>query len=158
VPVARVAGAIALRVAVAAAASAAVLTYGLFRDGLPDETGETVARLVVAAVLFVPAAVLVLFRQACAEVVELPDRLRALPGTAVANAAELARLVRERRTARTRRAWRLLLLTRSTRELLTPYAPLVALFSPPFLLATAAAAVATGLLSLAALAVLGTSV
>jgi hypothetical protein len=157
-PVARIAGRLALRLAVAAGASAVVLAYGLFRGGLPEETAETVARVVVAALLFGPAVVLVLFRQACEEVLGLPERLRALPGTAAANAAELARLARERGTARTRRAWRLLVLTRATRELLTPYAPLVALLSVPFLLATAAAGAVTPLLALAALAVLATSV
>jgi hypothetical protein len=103
--------------------------------------------------LFAPAAVLAAFWRACVDLVEVPGRLRALPGAAAGHAAELGRLLRERRRARVVSAWRLLVLTRSSRELLTPYAPLVALLSPPFLAATAVAVLATGVEAAAALVV-----
>jgi hypothetical protein len=153
-PIAALAGRIAVRGAVVAAVAAAVLVYALFDDGLPEAGGEAVARIVVALALFLPAVVLVLFWRACVEVVELPARLRALPGTAAGHAAELGRLRRERHMRRSRRAWRLLVLTGSARDLLTPHAPLVALLSPPFLLAAAASLAATALEALAALVVL----
>jgi hypothetical protein len=152
--VARVAGAIAVRGAAVAAGSAAVLTWALFGDGLPDETAETVARLVVAAALLAPAVVLVLFWRACLDVLELPGRLRALPGTAAGHAAELNRLVRDRQLGRGRRAWRGIVLARSIAELLGIHAPLVALLSPLFLAAALAALAATALEALAALVVL----
>jgi hypothetical protein len=146
-------GRAARRLALVAAASAAVLTYVLFRDGLPEPASRAVVTVLLAVLLFVPAAVLATFWRACEEVVEVPGRLRALPDAAAGNAAELGRLLRERRTARSR-AWRLLILTRSSRELLTPYAPLVALLSPPFLGATALAVLATALEAAAALVVI----
>jgi hypothetical protein len=105
-------------------------------------------------VLFAPAAVLIAFRFACQEVVELPGRVRALPSTAVENVAEARRLLGRQRAGRLRRALRLLVLTHSTRELLTPYAPLVALLSPFFLTITGLAALAALVLALAALVAL----
>jgi hypothetical protein len=152
-PAAAAFGRAARRLALVAAVSAAVLTYALFRDGLPEPTSRAVVTVLLAVLLFVPAAVLTAFWRACVEVVELPDRLRALPGAAAGHAADLGQLLRERHTARAR-AWRLLVLTRSSRELLTPYAPLVALLSPPFLGATAIAVLATAVEATAALVVI----
>jgi hypothetical protein len=143
-----------VRGAAIAAGSAAVLAWALFRDGVPDETAEAVARLIVAAVLVAPAVVLVLFWRACLDVLELPARVRALPGTATGHASELGRLLRDRRLGHPRRAWRLLVLARSVAELLGIHAPLVALLSPLFLVAALAALAATALEALAALVVL----
>ena len=148
-PVAGYAGRFARRLAVVGALAAAVLTYALFRDGIPGG-----GAFVLAALLYAPAVVLGLFWRACEEVVALPARLRALPGDAVAHSAELAELVRRGRQRKARSAWRLLRLSHAVRELLTPYAPLVALLSPTFLVATGLAAVATALEALVALVVL----
>jgi hypothetical protein len=152
--VARVGGTLAVRATAIAAGSAAVLTWALFRDGVPDETAEAVARLIVAAVLFAPAAVLALFWRACRDVLELPARIRALPRTATGHAAELGRLLRDRGLGHPRRAWGLLVLARSVAELLGIHAPLVALLSPLFLVAALAALAATALEALAALVVI----
>jgi hypothetical protein len=151
---ARGAGRLALRAAVVAAVSATVLTWALFSDGVPDETAETVARAVVAAALFSPAAVLVLFWRACVEALEVPQRVRSLPGTAAGRAVDLGRVLRDRQAHPARRAWRVLRLTSAARELLGVHAPLLVLVSPPFLLATAAALAAAALEALVALGVL----
>jgi hypothetical protein len=150
-PVANAAGRVARRLALVAGMSAAVLIFTLFRDGIPEPAARAVVSALLAVLLLVPAAVLVAFWRACEEVLELPGRLRALPGAAAQRAAELGRVLRSGRTARARSAWRLLALTRSSRELLTPYAPLVALLSPAFLAATAVAALATAVEAAAAL-------
>ena len=102
-----------------------------------------------------PAVVLGLFWRACEEVVALPARLRAIPRDAVV-ALGRARGARAAGGGARRRGARggCSVLSHSARELLTPYAPLVALFSPPFLVATGLAAVATALEALAALVVL----
>jgi hypothetical protein len=140
-----------------ALAAAAVVALALFRDGLPEDGARTLVSVVLAAVLFVPGLVLFAFHRALLQVIELPARLRALPGTGREHAAELARLVRQQEERRSRwtgrplRAWRLLALGRSSRALLTPYAPLVALLSPPFLIASAVSMLVTPALVLVAL-------
>jgi hypothetical protein len=153
-PVAAWAARVARRLTLVAGASAAVLAYALLRDGVREPAARAAATVLLALALFAPAAVLAAFWLACREVLELPDRLRALPATAAGNAAELGRLLRRRGTGGGARAWRLLVLTRSSRELLTPYAPLVALLSPSFLALTALATLATVVVAAAALVAL----
>jgi hypothetical protein len=136
------------RLGLAALAAAAAIAWALFRHGRPDSTGKQIGAYVLVAALLAPPAVLGSFWLALRELVELPDRLRSLPGTSRENAAELGRLARDAHASRGRSAfrvgalWRLLRLTQSSRELLTPYAPVVALASVPFLLAVTAAALA----------------
>src|SRR5918999_624859 len=102
-----------------------------------------------ALVAAVAAVVIVVFSEALRALAELPDRLRALPGTGREHADELGRLAGKARNARGRGllglplvAWRATRLTASSRELLLPHAPLLPLVSPPFLLLTLAATVA----------------
>ncbi len=143
--------------ALVALGAAAVIALALLSDW-PDEAAQVVARVLVAAAVFVPGLILLAFSWALGQLVELPQRLRALPGEGRAHADELARILRER-TGRRRlplRAWRLLALGRSSRELLTPYAPLAPLFNPTFLFATLLSLLATPILALAALAALAT--
>ena len=145
--------------AIAALVSGLVLDVQLFREqGLGETTAETVGRLLVAAAILAPGVVLVLFHRALREVLDLPRRLRALPGEGRRRAGELGELVAPeqgaRRPGKLRRAWGLLALSHATRELLTPYAPLVALLSPAFLTATAVSAFATPVLVLLALVTL----
>jgi hypothetical protein len=145
--------------AIAALAAGLLLDVQLFREqGLGDTTGETVGRLLVAAAVLAPGIVLVLFHRALREVLELPRRLRELPAEGRRRAGELGELVVPepggRRPGKLRRAWRLLALSHGTRELLAPYAPLVALLSPGFLTATAVSAFATPVLVVLALVTL----
>ena len=71
-----------------------------------------------------------------------------MPGEGGAHAEELRRLAREARHPRRRGlrrlpvlVWRTLRLSTSSRDLLTPYAPLLPLLSIPFLAAVAFAAI-----------------
>lgn len=134
----------AFRVAAVGLAAAAVIVWALFRDGLPDVTG-TVARVVLCVLALAPPAVLAALGLALSEVVRLPDRIRGLPAASREHLADLERLLREvedtRRSGagRVRALWRLIRLGRSTRDVLAVYAPLAALLSAPFLLASVAA-------------------
>lgn len=149
-PVARALAAGARTLAAAAAAAAVTIAVYLLRDGFPEggeERIEVVVGLVLAAV---PPVVLTLFWLAVREVGELPGRLRALPETGRAQAGELGRIAEEARSGRSwlrfpRLLWRFGFLVGSARETLTPWAPLLPLVSPPFLLLTAAAAAAAPL-------------
>jgi hypothetical protein len=103
-----------------------------------------VVALVLAAA---PPLVLLAFWLAVREVAELPDRLRSLPETGRAQAAELGRLAGEARTRGgwlrfPRLLWRFGFLIGSARETVTPWAPLLPLLSVPFLVLTATAAAA----------------
>jgi len=144
--------------AFAALGSAALIALVLFRDGFPEPESRAFATAVVAVAAFVPGAVLLAFHVALRQLLRLPARLRSIPGTGREHAAELARIVGERgpRTRLPLRAWRLFALGRSSRELLTPHAPLVPLFSPPFLLASLASLLVTPVLVVAALVALAT--
>ena len=128
------------RLALLGAAAGAVLVYAALRDGVPEATQDRVATVIVVALTAVPALVLGAFWLLLRELVELPERIRRLPGEGRAHAEELGRLAREARDPsrrRTRRLpgmiWRTLRVTGSSRELLTPYAPLLPLLSLPFL-------------------------
>jgi hypothetical protein len=133
------------RLALVAAAAATVLAWAFV-----DNAEGILGKLLVLALLYAPAAMLVAFSLAAGEVAELPAKLRGAPGTA----SELLRLARGRGVRGPRRAWRLLVLSQAARELLAPHAPLVALFSPWFLALTAAALVAMSIEIAAAVAVL----
>lgn len=137
-----------LRMALAGAAAGAVIVYAVLRDGLPDPTDRIVGTIVVIALAAAPPLVLGAFWLLLRELVELPERIRRLPGEGREHVEELGRLTREARDARQRgfarlpgMIWRLTRLTGSSRELLTPYAPLLPLLSVPFLTAVVFAAV-----------------
>jgi hypothetical protein len=135
------------RLALVGAAAGAVIVYWAVRDGAPELTQGLVARVIVVALAAAPPLVLAAFWLLLREVVELPGRIRRLPGEAAAHAEELGRVARHARDARGGGAWRFpvlfwrtVRLTGSSRELLTPYAPLLPLLSVPFLAAVAFAA------------------
>jgi hypothetical protein len=138
-----------LKLALAGATAAAVILYFLFRDGLPDGASGAVLTVLGAALVVAPPALLAGFWFVLGHLVALPDRLRALPADGSGHADELRRLVRE---ARSRRGWssvpvqlwKLARLAASSRELLTPYAPLLPLASPGFLAAVVLSALAVG--------------
>lgn len=155
-PVAAMISRVVRLAAVAALVSAGVIAVALFRDGLPEPPARALATVALAVALFLPGIVLLLLSGALGQLLELPARLRALPGTGKQHAEELGRLVRERgrRRGLPLRAWRLLALGRSSRELLTPYAPLAPLLSPPFLAAAALSLLVTPVLVAGALAAL----
>ena len=124
-----------------------VIAVYLLRDGVPgggEERLEVLVGLVLAAL---PPLVLGAFWLAVREVAELPARLRSLPETGLAQAAELGRIAGEARGGRgwlrfPRLLWRFGFLVGSARETLTPWAPLLPLLSVPFLLATLIASAA----------------
>jgi hypothetical protein len=150
---------VARTLALVAGGSAAVIAVYLLRDGVPGG-GEERIELVVGLVLAtVPPLVLGAFWLAVREVAELPGRLRSLPETGRAQAAELGRLAGEARGRAgwfrfPRLLWRFGFLVASARETLTPWAPLLPLVSVPFLLLTAVASVAALLELVIALALL----
>lgn len=159
VPVAAAIRRATFRMAVVGAVAAAVIVYAALRDGAPEATRSWLAALVVIALAAAPPLVLGTFWLLLGEVVELPERIRRLPGETRAHAEELGRLAREARDPRRGKAWgvprlvwRTLRLTGSSRELLTPYAPLLPLLSLPFL--TAVAFAALGVVVEAAIALL----
>jgi hypothetical protein len=143
-------------VALLCLAAAAVTAIALFQDGVPEPAGRAIASVALAVGVAVPGIVLFLFHRALAEVVQLPERLRSTPRTGREHADELAALVRNREQPRRLplRAWRLFALGRSSRSLLTPYAPLVALLSKGFLLAAGLSTLAAPLVLLIGLVAL----
>jgi alpha-beta hydrolase superfamily lysophospholipase len=166
VPVAAAIRRATLRVALVGTVAGGVIVYAALRDGAPEATRGWLVAAVVIALAAAPALVLGTFWLLLGEVVELPERLRRMRGETRAHAEELGRLAREARDPHRGRArrvpglvWRTLRLTGASRELLTPYAPLLPLLSVPFLTAVAFAAlgvvfeVAIALLVLLVLAV-----
>ena len=148
VPVAAAIRRAALRFALAGAVAGAVIVYAALRDGAPEATRGWLGAVVVVALAGGPPLVLGAFWLRLREVVELPERIRRMPGEGRAHAEELGRLAREARHPRqggVRRLpiliWRTLRLSSSSRELLTPYAPLLPLLSIPFLGAVAFSAI-----------------
>lgn len=159
VPVAAAIRRATLRFAVAGTAAGAVIVYAALRDGAPEATRGWLAAVVVVALAAASPLVLAAFWLLLGEVVELPERIRRMPGEGRSHAEALGRLAREARQPRrggVRRLpiviWRTLRLSSSSRELLTPYAPLLPLLSVPFLSAVAFAAI--GVLIECALALL----
>jgi hypothetical protein len=158
----------------AAAVGRAVRTLGLVGLGAavaialvvivrwtPGDREDWAGLVVLSALLAVPPAVLLAFSFVLGEVVELPDRLRGYPGTTREHVAEL-RAIADEAQARERPAWRrlpgstwrLATLVRSARDLLAPHAPLLPLFSVPFLVGTLVSALLVPVLVVAALVVL----
>jgi hypothetical protein len=158
----------------AAAVGRAVRTLGLLGLGAavaialvvivrwtPGDREDWAGLVVLSALLAVPPAVLLAFSFVLGEVVELPDGLRGYPGTTREHVAEL-RAIADEAQARERPAWRrlpgstwrLATLVRSARDLLAPHAPLLPLFSVPFLVGTLVSALLVPVLVVAALVVL----
>jgi hypothetical protein len=127
----------------------------------PGDREDWAGLVVLCVLLALPAAVLLAFSLVLREVVDLPDRLRSYPGTTRERVAELSAIAREaqrRERPAWRRlpvsTWRLATLVRSARDLLAPHAPLLPLFSVPFLVATLVSALLVPVVVLAALVVL----
>jgi hypothetical protein len=134
-----------LRLAVAGALAAAAIAYTLLRHGFPESAGRAALTVVALVVVVAPPLVLAAFWLVLRELLELPERLRRLPPEARAHAEELRRVVDEARAVRSRstiplQIWRLARLTARSRELLTPYAPVLPLLSLQFLAAVVLAA------------------
>jgi hypothetical protein len=116
---------------------------------------------VLCVLLAVPVAVLFAFSLVLGAVVELPDKLRNYAGTTREHVSELSAFAHDAQR-RERPAWRrlpgstlrLATLVRSARGLLAPHAPLLPLFSVPFLIATLVSALVVPLVVVAALVVL----
>jgi hypothetical protein len=127
----------------------------------PGDGEDWAGFVVLCVVLAVPAAVLLAFSVVLGEVVELPNKLRSYPGMTREHVSEL-RAIAQDAQGRERPAWRrlpgstwrLATLVRSARDLLAPHAPLLPLFSVPFLLATLVAALLVPLVVVAAIVVL----
>jgi hypothetical protein len=127
----------------------------------PGDREDWAGFVVLCVVLIVPAAVVLAFSFVLGEVLELPDKLRSYPGMTREHVAELHAIARNAQ-ARDRPAWRrlpgstwrLATLVRSARDLLAPHAPLLPLFSVPFLLATLFSALLVPIVVIAALVVL----
>jgi hypothetical protein len=127
----------------------------------PGDREDWAGLVVLSALLAVPPAVLLAFSFVLGEVVELPDKMRGYPGATREHVAEL-RAIADEAQARERPAWRrlpgiswrLATLVRSARDLLAPHAPLLPLFSVPFLVGTLVSALLVPVLVVAALVVL----
>jgi hypothetical protein len=135
--------------ATVAALAALVIGAFLFRDGLPDSADAWALTLVALAAAVAPPVVLFVLSEALRALSQLPRRIREMPSAARKQAAELERIVDEAGRARGFGllrvpviVWRLLTLPAAAREVITPYAPVLPLVSPPFLLASAVAAAA----------------
>ena len=102
----------------------------------------------------VPAVVLFLFSLALYELAELPGRIRNAPAQAGELRRVLDELARVRGTRLARTLWRAGRVANETRELATPWAPILPLVSAPFLIATLSSALATPFLVLIALVLL----
>jgi hypothetical protein len=130
-----------------AAASGAIAWIAWLIDAPPAEADEWVPRIVVLAIALAPPAILFLFLAGLRELLELPDRARALPTEARARAVELRE--RSRSTAEPRgllgalvALFRLGRLVLGSREMLTPYAAVTAALRPAIVFAALLAAVA----------------
>lgn len=136
-----------LRLLLASAAAAVVIVYAILRDGFPAG-GPAVLAVIGIVAAAGPPAMLAAFWLALGELIKLPERLRGLPLEAKEHGEQLRNLVDQARTVRGNRfqlprlLWRLTRLAGSTRETLTPYAPLLPLLSLPFLAGATLAAFA----------------
>jgi hypothetical protein len=127
----------------------------------PGDSEDWAGFVVLCILLAVPPAVLLAFSFVLREVVELPDKLRSYPGTTREHVAELRAIAHDAQ-ARERPAWRrlpgstwrLARLVRSAGDLLAPHAPLLPLFSVPFLVTTLVSALLVPVVVVAALVVL----
>ena len=146
-----------LGLALVALGSGVVIAWVLLRADPPASQAAWLAAAIVFGVLAAPGAILLIFSRALTELLDLPERLRGLPGTGREHASELGRLVGEARQPRRTAArslpgllWRFGRLTRSSRDVLGIYAPLAALARLPFLTLVALAAAAAVLEALIA--------
>jgi hypothetical protein len=136
-----------MTLALVGTAAAGVIAYALLRHGFPDRAGRVVLTVLALVVVAAPPLVLGAFWFVLGEVLELPTRVRRMPLEARQHGEELRRLVEQARGRRGARAvpgqiWRLARLTTSSRELLSPYAPLLPLLNLPFLAAVVLSAAA----------------
>jgi hypothetical protein len=136
-----------LKLAVAAIVSAAVIGFALLRHGFPSEPGPGLLTVLGLALAVAPPLLLLAVWVLLGELVRLPERVRRMPMDTRQHGEELRRLAEDARAHRGARfvpgqVWRLGRLTLSSKETLTPYAPLLPLFSLPFLAAAAASALA----------------
>jgi hypothetical protein len=138
----RKAALVARRLSTAAALSAVALAAALWNDGW------WIALAVLAAI---PAVVLWLFATALTEVAEIPERVRGAPAEAAGLAAALDEVRRARGSRLPGALWRAGRRAAGARELATPWAPLLALASVPFLVSAAVSALAVPLIVAAAL-------
>jgi len=114
------------------AIGAVVLIAALLARG-ELSAGDTV----ITVLLLVPPAILLLFAQGLREVLELPERLRKLPGEGQEQIAQLTRIAGQARTARSPLLlWRLRGSLRDVAGLALP----LRVFTPGFLGVTAVAA------------------
>ena len=137
------------RLALVSLAAAAVLVYALLRHGLGSGS-ETGVRALGTVLALAPPVILLVFWFALRELLEVPDRIRRLPGAPREHAGELGRLAGEVRRPGRAGWWRLpaqvlrmATVANSAREALTPYAPVLAFLSVPFLVSTVLAVVAS---------------
>lgn len=135
------------RLAIVAAVCGAAAWIVWLIDAPPAEADEWIPRIVVLAVTLAPPAILFLFLAGLRELLELPDRARALPADVRARAAE----VRERSHGGAEprglfggllALFRLGRLVLGSREVLTPYTAVTAALRPTIFLAALLAAVA----------------
>jgi hypothetical protein len=129
-----------LKLAFAGVAAAAVIVAFLLRDGFPSG-GAALLTVLGILVALAPPVVLGSFWFILGHLLLLPGRLQALPSGGRDQAEELRRLVVQARsrgwTSLPVQLWKLARVATTSRELLTPYAPLVPLASPWFLAAVA---------------------
>jgi hypothetical protein len=130
-----------LKLALLGVAAAAVIVTFLLRDGFPDG-GTALLTVLGIAVAIAPPVLLGSFWFVLGHLLLLPERLRALPSGGRDQADELRSLVADARsrsgwTSLPVQLWKLARVATTSRELLTPYAPLLPLASPWFLPAVA---------------------
>jgi hypothetical protein len=143
-------------------AAALVIVATLLWRLRPASIEAWVAHVFVAVALLAPVVVLWLFQRALAEVVELPQRLAAVPSLARDHGTELAGLVRDARgrddgghlVSMPRDLWRAGRLLLAAHDDLPGYGAVLTLVSVPFLLVTAVSAVAGLVIVVSAPAVL----
>jgi hypothetical protein len=148
-----------LKLAIAGVAAAGVIVYFLLRNGLPDAAGRAVLTVLGVVAVLIPPLLLAAFWFVLGQLLLLPERVRTLPTEGREHAAELRRLVDEARsrggwTSVPSQLWKLARLATSSRELLTPYAPLVPLVSIRFLAAVLGSAIGVGVELVVALVLL----
>lgn len=130
----------------AAAVSGALAWIAWVIDSPPAGTDEWVPRIVVLAAALAPPAILFLFLAGLRELLELPERARALPSDVRARAAELRERSRPMPEPRGLvgglvALFRLGRLVLGSREVLSPYAAISAALRPAILFAALLAAV-----------------
>jgi hypothetical protein len=133
--------------AIAAAVFGTIAWIVWLIDSPPAETDEWIPRIVVLVVALAPPAILFLFLAGLRDLLELPDRARALPADVRARASELRERSRPRPDPRgvlgvLVALFRLGRLVLGSREVLSPYAAIAAALRPAILLAALVAGVA----------------